>query len=72
MREKKIRSLTKGISWRIIATFITFMLAYVVFRDDELVLQKAGTVAALEFILKLFVYYVHERAWLYVLWGVKK
>lgn len=71
MREKKIRSLAKGISWRIIATSTTFILAYVVFRDDELVLQKAGALAALEFILKLFVYYLHERAWLYVLWGVK-
>ncbi len=72
MREKKIRSLAKGVSWRIIATFTTFILAYVVFHEDELVLQKAGTVAALEFVLKLVVYYLHERAWLYVVWGVKK
>jgi len=72
MTEKKIRSLAKGFSWRIIATLTTFFLAIVVFHEDPNVLMKAGTVAALEFLLKLIIYYLHERAWLSVKWGINK
>ncbi len=69
MKELKIRSLAKGFSWRIVATLTTFLLAVVVFHEDKNVLMKAGTVATLEFILKLLIYYVHERVWLSVMWG---
>ncbi len=72
MKELKIRSLAKGFSWRIVATFTTFVLAVVVFHEDKNVLMKAGTVASLEFILKLLIYYLHERVWLLINWGIKK
>jgi uncharacterized membrane protein len=72
MTEKRIRSLAKGISWRIIATLTTFLLAVVIFHEDPNVLMKAGTVAGLEFGLKLLIYYLHERAWLSIHWGIKE
>jgi len=72
MTEKKIRSVAKGFSWRIIATLTTFLLAVIVFHEDENVLVKASTVAAAEFILKLVIYYIHERAWLSIKWGIKE
>ncbi len=72
MTEKKIRSVAKGFSWRIIATLTTFLLAVIVFHEDENVLVKASTVAASEFILKLVIYYFHERAWLTIKWGIKE
>ncbi len=72
MTERKIRSLAKGFSWRIIATLTTFLLAVVIFHEDPNVLLKAGTVAGLEFLLKLIIYYLHERIWLSVKWGMNK
>lgn len=70
MIEKKVRSLAKGFSWRIIATATTFVLAVIVFHEDENVMVKASAVAAAEFVVKLIIYYVHERVWLAIKWGI--
>ena len=59
MKESRIRSLLKGITWRIIATATTIIIAY-------LITGKVGDalkIGALEFIGKLIIYYLHERAW---------
>ena len=58
-KESHIRSILKGITWRVIATSMIFGIAY--FTTGEL--KTATTVAAIEFPLKLFIYYLHERAW---------
>ena len=70
MIEKRVRSLAKGFSWRIIATATTFVLAVIVFHEDKNVMVKASAVAAAEFVVKLLIYYVHERVWLEIKWGV--
>ena len=70
--EKKIRSLAKGFSWRVLASLTTFILAYLVFYEDENVIEKAGIITGLEIIAKLILYYLHERAWLQISWGLKK
>jgi uncharacterized membrane protein len=64
-RESRLRSILKAISWRFIATSTTFMLAYFIFSSAECedVLEKSSIVAGLEVILKLIIYYLHERAW---------
>lgn len=65
MKESKWRSVLKAITWRMIATGTTFTLAYLVFRESgcEDVLEKSTIVAGLELVLKLIIYYLHERAW---------
>ena len=65
MKESKTRSILKAITWRLIATSTTFTLAYLVFStsDCEGVMEKSSIVAGLELIIKLVIYYVHERAW---------
>ena len=64
-KESKLRSILKAITWRMIATGTTFILAFFVFSgtgcDD--VLQKSSIVAGLELVIKLAIYYLHERAW---------
>ena len=56
----KRRSFTKGLVWRIIATFTTVMIS----------LQLTGHLGAAlqigpaDFVLKLGAFYLHERAWL--------
>ena len=58
-------ALLKAISWRLIATGTTFTLAYTIFSqtDCEGVLEKSSLVAGLELVIKLVIYYLHERAW---------
>lgn len=60
-----MRSILKAISWRIIASGTTFLLAYLVFEGGgcEDALEKSTLVAGLELVIKLVVYYLHERAW---------
>jgi len=57
--EKPIRSLTKSISWRIVATLTTILLVFA-FTGDLVI---SGGVGGLEFLLKTVIYYVHERIW---------
>ena len=55
----------KAITWRLIATATTFTLAFFIFSGTgcEDVLQKSSIVAGLELVIKLAIYYLHERAW---------
>ncbi|MGE9266981.1 MAG: DUF2061 domain-containing protein [Verrucomicrobiales bacterium] len=58
-RESNIRSLLKAVSWRVIATTTTIVIAYFIFGDIEPALKVGG----IEFFAKFVVYYLHERAW---------
>ena len=59
IKESRLRSLLKGISWRIIATATIIAIAYFTTGDVELALKIGG----FEFVIKLLMYYAHERAW---------
>ena len=65
MVASKKRSLAKTISWRVIATTDTFILAWL-FTSDEVI---AASIAGLEVVTKLVLYYVHERGWSSLEWG---
>ncbi|NWK55142.1 DUF2061 domain-containing protein [Verrucomicrobiaceae bacterium N1E253] len=58
-RESKTRSILKGLTWRLLATATTFLLAWLFAKD----MSVAGTIAAAEFFIKFIIYYAHERAW---------
>ena len=64
-KESKLRSIFKAITWRLIASLTTFLLAYFIFSatDCDEVLEKSTIVALLEMVIKLVIYYLHERAW---------
>ncbi|MDE0722041.1 MAG: DUF2061 domain-containing protein [Flavobacteriales bacterium] len=55
----KLRHIAKTITWRIIASFTTFALAYLFFGD----ISKATGLMAVEIVLKMALYYFHERVW---------
>ena len=57
--ENRVRSLIKSITFRIVATLTTMLLVYLF--TGSLVIS-AG-VGALEFLLKIIIYYLHERIW---------
>jgi len=56
-----LRTLKKAISWRIVATSMTFLIASVVLESFDTV---ALAIAGVEFVSKFLLYYVHERVWL--------
>jgi len=58
-RETHTRSVVKTITWRIVATFTTFLLVYIFTGKVELAL----TVGVLEAVLKMLIYFLHERGW---------
>lgn len=59
-----IRSLLKGVSWRIIATTDTVLVVVLVTCiAGNCSLENALKIGATEFLLKLAIYYFHERIW---------
>ena len=67
-REAQSRSLTKAISWRILGSLDTFLLSWL-FTSD---VKAAGAIATAEILTKMVLYYVHERAWSRIGWGLGK
>ena len=65
------RHIAKTITWRIVASITTFILAWIFFHDDPLVAEKATGVAIAETIIKMALYYFHERAWYRFNFGVE-
>lgn len=68
--EKAWRSVAKAISWRVIASGTTFILAIIFFGDDPKAIEKATGIAILESIIKMTLYFFHERLWINVKWGI--
>lgn len=58
-KESHLRSILKGITWRFIATGTIIAIAYFKTGDVTLALE----IGAIEFVFKLLLYYLHERAW---------
>ena len=54
-----IRSLTKALTWRMISTITTGLIAYTVTGE----LRLAAIIGGIEFVVKFITYYGHERFW---------
>lgn len=67
-KETNKRSIVKGISWRVVATTTTIIIVYLFFGRLDLAIA-AGMI---ETVLKVGLYWAHERAWFKVKWGRKK
>ncbi len=65
-QESHTRSIVKGITWRVIASGTTMVVVFIVTGDLTLV----ASVGAVDIIAKVFFYYLHERTWGKVRWGV--
>ncbi len=57
------RHIAKTITWRIVASLITFALTLFFFKEDPNATQKALGVALIESFFKMILYYCHERIW---------
>ncbi|MPM12997.1 hypothetical protein SDC9_59352 [bioreactor metagenome] len=59
MKDTKARSIVKGISWRAVASFDTFVLGYIIFGS----VAHASAIAGFEILTKIALFFLHERIW---------
>lgn len=67
-RETHSRSIAKAISWRVLGSVATMLLVFVFTRR----LQLSLAVGAVEFLAKIGLFWVHERAWDRVRYGKRE
>lgn len=67
IRESRIRHFAKTITWRVIGTLSTMGLAWYITGDPMSGIQ----IGAVEFVTKMVLYYLHERAWYRTNYGLK-
>ncbi len=63
--ESHVRTVTKALSWRLIATLVTFTVAW--YATGKLTL--AVEIGVADTLIKLGAYYFHERLWIRVKFG---
>ncbi|WP_209405640.1 DUF2061 domain-containing protein [Pseudozobellia sp. WGM2] len=63
--EKPIRSVAKAVSWRVIGTLDTLLISYLLTGEVAI----AASIASIDFVTKMFLYFVHERVWNKITWG---
>ncbi|WP_299055089.1 DUF2061 domain-containing protein [uncultured Polaribacter sp.] len=63
--EKPLRSVIKALSWRVIGTLDTLVVSYILTGKIGL----ATSIASIDFITKLVLYFFHERIWNKIKWG---
>ena len=66
--ETHLRTVMKALSWRFLATLITFSVAWIITKE----LTFAAEIGIADTVIKLGVYYFHERAWIGINFGKKK
>ena len=63
--EKPMRSVLKALSWRVVGTLDTLIVSY--FLTGQIGL--ATSIASVDFLTKLVLYFFHERIWNKIKWG---
>ncbi len=63
--EKPIRSVAKAVSWRIIGTLDTLLISFLLTGKVGI----AASIASIDFVTKMFLYFFHERFWNKISWG---
>ncbi len=59
------RSVTKGVTWRVIGTLDTFLWSVLITGHP----MHAGAIAGLEVFTKIVLFYIHERLWRLAPWS---
>jgi len=65
---QKKRHVAKALTWRIVGTLDTFLLAWLLTGSIEFGAAFSG----IEILTKTALYYLHERVWYRTRWGVDK
>lgn len=67
MLETKIRTLTKAIILRLIVFTVISLFVYFVYNDP---ITKGFQIAIFDIFIELFTYYIYERLWGKISWGI--
>ncbi len=67
MRETRIRGIVKALTYRFWQSLNTFVISFIVTGKFEM----AAAIVSLEVVVKIFVYFWHERIWNIINWGKK-
>ena len=65
MSETLLRTTAKTLSYRLLGSGVTFVIAYL-FTGEMLI---SASISVTEFVLKPLMYWIHERGWNRVKWG---
>ena len=73
-RDSPQRSILKTITYRLFASGAMFVAVFIYSHEYQSLsltesIGNAGFIAILEFGVKLFIYYIHERIWSGIKWG---
>jgi uncharacterized membrane protein len=68
VRDSHPRSFGKALTWRVAGSIDTFVLG-ILFTHS---LTLAGSIATTEIITKMILYYLHERVWAAIPWGLER
>ena len=63
--EEPLRSVAKAVSWRVIGTLDTLLISYLLIGEVAI----AASIASIDFVTKMFLYFFHERIWNKINWG---
>lgn len=63
-QDSNMKSILKAISWRIVGTIDTFLIAYFVTGETKI----AFSIGSIEILSKMVLYYLHERTWNKITW----
>ncbi|MBV6429314.1 MAG: hypothetical protein KIPDCIKN_03865 [Haliscomenobacter sp.] len=62
LRESHLRSVLKGITWRILGTLDTMVISYLITGS----VKWAVSIGGVEVFTKILLYYIHERLWQFI------
>ena len=62
------RSLMKAVGWRLVGSMDTFVIATIISGHAK----TGAAIATVEMATKIGLYYLHERGWAHIRWGLKK
>jgi uncharacterized membrane protein len=62
------RSIAKSVTWRSMASLDTFLVSFLITGRIAI----AGSIAGAEILTKIALYYVHERVWALVPYGLRR
>ena len=64
-RDAHWRSFAKAVSWRVTGSIDTLVPSLIITQSIKI----AGTIASVEVITKIMLFYFHERLWAWLPWG---
>jgi uncharacterized membrane protein len=67
MSVSKSRSFAKALTWRTTGTIDTFLISWLITKQPFI----AASIASVEVLTKIVLYYFHERVWNKIKWGRK-